>query len=79
MLRTIITTVALGLAVCACDAQGGVRNPRVGQGIVSPSLNSGITSQNGGGARALGNSPGVTLGTTSTAETPAPNSRGAAH
>ena len=31
--------------------------------IVSPGLESGITSQNGGGARALGNQPGVGITT----------------
>ena len=79
MLRTIAATVALGLAVCACNPQGGVTDPRVGRGIVSPSLNSGITSQNGGGARALGNNPNVTLGTTGGTETQAPSSRGGAY
>ena len=52
MLRAIATTAALGLAVCACNPQGGVTDPKVGQGIVSPSLDSGITSENGGGASA---------------------------
>ena len=44
MLRTTIMTVALGLAVCACNPQGGVTDPRVGHGVVSPSLDSGVTS-----------------------------------
>ena len=79
MFRTIATIVALGLAVGACNPQGGVTDPKVGQGIVSPSLDSGITSQNGGGARALGNTPGITLGRTGATETQAPNSRGAAY
>lgn len=79
MLRTTIATAALGLAVCACNPQGGVNNPRVGQGIVSPSLNSGITSQNGGGARALGNTPNISIGGTGATGTPGPNSRGAAY
>lgn len=79
MLRTIATTVALGLAVCACNPQGGVTDPRVGRGVASPSLDSGVTSSNGGGARALGNTPGITLGRTGAPEQQAPNSRGAAY
>lgn len=79
MLRTIAATVALGFAVCACNPSGGVKDPRVGSGIVSPSLNSGITSQNGGGARALGNTPNISIGGTGATETRAPNSRGAAY
>ena len=79
MLRTIATTIALGLAVCACNPQGGITDPRVGRGIVSPSLDSGVTSENGGGARALGNTPGISLGTTGATEKQAPNSRGAAY
>lgn len=79
MLRTIVTTAALGLAVCACNPQGGVTDPKVGTGVVSPSLDSGITSSNGGGARALGNNPGVTLGGTGASPTGAPNSRGTAY
>ncbi len=62
MFRTIATTVALGLAVCACNAQGGVTDPKVGSGVASPTLDSGITSSNGGGTRALGNQPGVSVG-----------------
>ena len=79
MFRTIATTIAFGLAVCACNPQGGVTDPRVGSGIVSPSLESGVTSENGGGARALRNNPGITLGTSGTTEKQSPNSRGAAY
>lgn len=79
MLRATAITIALGFAVCACNPQGGVTDPKVGSGIVSPSLDSGITSENGGGARALGNTPGVTLGRTGMTEKQAPNSRGAAY
>ena len=79
MLRTIITTVALGLAACACNPQGGAADPRVGKGVVSPSLDSGITSSNGGGARALGNTPGINLGGAGASPTGAPNGRGTAY
>ena len=76
MLRTIITTAALGLAVCACNPQGGVTDPRVGNGVVSPSLDSGVTSSNGGGARALGNTPNINLGGGNATQTGPLNSRG---
>ena len=79
MLRSIATVIALGLAVCACNPQGGVTDPRVGSGVVSPSLDSGITSSNGGGARALGNTPGINLGGANATQTGAPNSRGTAY
>ncbi len=80
MLRTIATTVALGLAVCACNAQGGITDPRVGRGVSSPSLDSGISSSNGGGARALQNQPSVSVGGGApTQPQQAPNSRGTAY
>ena len=76
MFRIVVTTVAFGLAVCACNPQSGVTDPRVGSGVSSPSLDSGITSSNGGGARALGNQPGVTVGGTGPTDTQRPNGRG---
>ena len=80
MLRTVATTVAFGFAVCACNPQSGVTDPRVGGAVSSPSLDSGITSSNGGGARALGNQPGVSIGGgTPTQPQQAPNSRGPAY
>jgi hypothetical protein len=80
MFRTIVTTVALGLAVCACNAQGGIIDPKVGQGVASPSLDSGVTSSNGGGTRALGNQPNVGVGGRApTQPQQAPNSRGTAY
>ena len=80
MFRTIATTVALGLAVCACNSQGGITDPRVGGGVSSPSLDSGVTSSNGGGTRSLGNNPNVSVGTGAAAEPrQAPNSRGPAY
>ena len=79
MLRTTVITVGLGLAVCACNPQGGVTDPRVGRGVVSPSLDSGVTSSNGGGARATGGTPGINLGGASSTPTGAPNARGTAY
>lgn len=60
MLRTIATTILLGSAVCACG------QPRP---AISPSLETGITSSNGGGARALGNQPNISLGGTGPTDT----------
>lgn len=69
MFRTIATTVLLGLAVCAC----GQDRP-----LISPKLDSGITSSNGGGVRALGNQPSVNVGGTGPTDTQRSNGRGPA-
>jgi hypothetical protein len=45
MIRSVTVTILLGLAVCACG---------VPDTAVSPQLNSGITSSNGGGQRQTG-------------------------
>ena len=45
MIRTIATTIILGLAVCACGPQ---------RPAIDPALESGVTSSNGGGQRATG-------------------------
>ena len=80
MLRTIITVTALGFAVCACNPQGGITDPRVGGGVASPSLDSGVTSSNGGGQRATGATPNIPLGTSSpSGPQRAPNGLGAAY
>ncbi len=47
MIRSLTLTVLLGLAVCAC----GNSTPDT---AVSPQLNSGVTSSNGGGQRTTG-------------------------
>ena len=70
MLRTIVTTVALGLAVCACGPQ---------RSAIDPKLDSGVSSSNGGGTRALGNNPNVGLGGTGASQPASSNSRGAAY
>ncbi len=51
-------------ALLACLALGACAYEKP-QSTVSPNLNSGITSNNGGGARALGNTPNIGLGTQS--------------
>lgn len=50
MYRILPVLLALGLAACA-DAKH--------DSVASPRLDSGITSSNGGGMRALGNDPNV--------------------
>ncbi len=70
MLRTIVPTVALGLVVCACGPQ---------RSAIDPKLDSGVTESNGGGTRALGNSPNISLGGTGAAQPPSSNSRGPAY
>lgn len=53
MMRALATTIALGLAVCACGPQRPAIDPR---------LDSGVTSSNGGGQRALGNLNQIDIG-----------------
>lgn len=50
LLRAVVMAAACCLAACAGERP---------QSTVSPGLESGITSSNGGGARALGNQPNV--------------------
>lgn len=54
MHRILPVLLALGLAACANEKPNTV---------VSPQLDSGITSSNGGGTRALGNQPNVGITT----------------
>ncbi len=70
MIRAIFTTAVLGLAVCACGPQ---------RPAIDPALDSGITSSNGGGTRALGNNPGVSVGGGVATNPGIPNSRGPAY
>ncbi len=70
MIRAIFTTAVLGLAVCACGPQ---------RPAIDPALDSGVTSSNGGGTRALGNNPGVSVGSGVATNPGIPNSRGPAY
>lgn len=50
-----VVVACLALTACAYEKPGG--DP-----VVSPKLDSGITSSNGGGQRALGNEPNISVG-----------------
>ena len=70
MLRAIITTAAICLAVSACGEQ---------RPAIDPKLESGVTSSNGGGQRATGAVPDLTIGPNGTTTTSTPTSKGAAY
>ena len=55
MIRTIAATIILGLGVCACGPQ---------RPAIDPALESGVTSSNGGGQRALKNLNQIDIGPT---------------
>ncbi len=56
MIRQTALFLGLGLALCAC----GASNPQ--RPAISPNLDSGVTSSNGGGTRTLGNTNSTTIG-----------------
>ena len=70
----LVVLVAAGACLAACNKL----NEHPGT-VVSPQLDSGITSSNGGGARALGNTPGINIGPNGTMKTGAPNQKGTAY
>ncbi len=70
MLRTIIATAAICLAVSACGDQ---------RPAIDPKLVSGVTSSNGGGQRATGAVPDLAIGPNGVAPTRAPTSVGGAY
>ena len=70
MLRTIIATTAICLAVSACGDQ---------RPAIDPKLESGVTSSNGGGQRATGAVPDLAIGPNGVATTRAPTSAGGAY
>lgn len=72
-MRTIVVLTVMCLALVACQA-GSANQP-----ASSNVGDSGITSSNGGGQRALGNTPNVSVGTGGTTLQPAPSSRGNAY
>ena len=71
MIRTTIVTIALGCALAGC---GQVRQDTP----ISPALDSGVTSSNGGGTRTLGNVNSTTLGPNG-GQTGSNNSQGRAY
>jgi len=70
MIRALITTVAIGITVCACGPQ---------RPAIDPQLDSGITSSNGGGQRQTVAVPNISVGPNGTTTGRAPSSAGAAY
>ena len=73
MMRKIVTIAGICLGLAAC--QSGSPN----QPVSSSVGDSGITASIGGGQRALGNTPSVSVGTGGATLQPVPNSRGASY
>ena len=70
MLRAMITTAAICLAVSACGPQ---------RPTIDPKLESGVTSSNGGGQRATGAVPDLAIGPRGASDTTAPTSPGGSY
>lgn len=70
MTRSLMITLALGLAVCACGPQ---------RPAIDPALESGVTSSNGGGMRQTGAIPSVSVGPNGATTSRVPSSAGAAY
>lgn len=70
MLRTIIATTAICLAVSACGDQ---------RPAIDPKLESGVTSSNGGGQRVLGSTPNISTGQNGVVTQRSNNTQGAAY
>ena len=77
MRTTLLAAAAIGcLGLSACSDS----NPSpASNNLVSPQLDSGVTSSNGGGQRALGNQPGVSTGTNGATGGQSPNGKGNAY
>ncbi len=77
-MRTSLLAVAaigcLGLSACNGDPPPG--NPALNSTTGPARLDSGITSSNGGGQRALGGTPGISTGTGGATGGFAPNQKG---
>ena len=75
----MIPTRFLVLAA-ACAFLAACNNPNERPGTVaSPRLDSGVTSSNGGGARAVGNLPSINIGPNGGTQTGVPNQKGTAY
>jgi len=70
MIRALITTIAIGITVCACGPQ---------RPAIDPHLDSGVTSSNGGGQRTTGAIPNVSVGPSGATRSGVPSSAGAAY
>ena len=77
MRAQLLTAAAIGclsLAACSDSNPGPASNT-----LVSPRLDSGVTSSNGGGQRTLGDQPGIGIGTSGTTSGQSPNGKGNAY
>lgn len=73
MIRAIITSVVIGLAVTACSS------PPEQRPAIDPALDSGVTSSNGGGQRATGAIPNLDIGAGGATRSSVPSGRGNAY
>ncbi len=72
MRKASVILACLTVAACSSERMGG--DP-----VVSPRLDSGVTSNNGGGQRALGNTPDVSVGNGAATVRRSNNSQGSAY
>ena len=67
MTRNSVMVLALSLSLCACGATSGPGHP---DQAISPRLDSGVTSSNGGGVRTLGGTNSINIGPGGTTTNP---------
>ena len=75
MIRSAAIAAAMSLALCGCGNTSGPGHP---DQAISPRLDSGVTSSNGGGARTLGGTNSINIGPGGTSNTPS-NGQGSAY
>ena len=61
MIRSVVATILIGAAMCACGPQ---------RPAIDPALESGVTSSNGGGVRATGGLNQISIGPNGAQQTP---------
>lgn len=77
MRTTLLAAATIGcLSLSACN---GSDPAPASNNLVSPRLDSGVTSSNGGAQRVLGDQPGISTGTNGTTGGQSPNSKGNAY
>ena len=77
MRTSLLAAAAIAcLGLSACDSTPPPGNPALNTTTGPATLDSGITSSNGGGQRALGGTPGVGFGTNGATGGFAPNQKG---
>ena len=75
MIRISAMALALGFSLCACGSTSGPGHP---DQAISPRLDSGVTSSNGGGVRTLGGTNSINIGPGGTTTNPT-NQQGRAY